>query len=188
MSYGTPFVSPLPTPGVTTSPTFEAQLIAWCEEAQNKLEQKVEETDMDIQNSVGHDDLHTEFNAAGSERLNVNYSLPFGYAESVGAPALLHLCLPVVVGDTLTTVTATGRADGATLWSARVLQVNKVTGVVASVTGPLQPVGSPAAALANVSMTVNLLVANNIAYILEWSAPNPGHRFYGARMQTNRDV
>lgn len=187
MSYGTAFSSPLPTPGVTPSPTFEAQLIAWAQEAEAKLEQKVGQADLAVTSGdlATHGTRIVELPAAGGTAADgATYDVAGGYWLANGAADTVVLPLPVQPGQRITSVSCHGRTGSTTAWTLTVHKIDKATGTVTQL-GTVSS-GIIAATIEKKSIALTETVVADVGYFLKWSSGANLDRFLGARFEVDR--
>jgi hypothetical protein len=186
MSYGTAFAAPLPTPGVTASPTFESQLLAWCQEAEGKLEQKIGQADLAVTTGdlATHGTRTIELPAAGATGVTATYDAANGYWSAVGAGNTVTTPLAVQPGQRITGVACHGR-NGGVAWSLTVYKIEKLTGTVT----PIGTVNSGAVAGTIEKKSIPPLtevVLADYGYFARWTAGGAGDRFLGAQLQVDR--
>jgi hypothetical protein len=186
MSYGQPFISVRPTPGVTPSPTYESDLDRWALEAQTCLEAKVTDAGLDLSAvaEAKHGLRQFEAPAAGGAILGATYDAANGYVASAAAPDTVTIPLLVQVGQRIRAVSMHGRANGAAAWTLDVLRINKATGVVTNIGTVASAI---AAAIEEKSIPALTEVCNDsLAYVARWTAGGAGSRVYGVTFQLDR--
>ena len=185
MSYGFPFVSPLPTPGVTASPTFEAQLIAWCQEAEGKLEQQVGVNPSDLFLSGGssgfipHVQTGVELPTAGASLLGCTYDATNLYAVAAAAGDTASFAIPAMTSDMLRQVDMWGRNSGGA-WTFALLKINKNTGTVTTM--DTKTSGIIAGTIEKLSIIVTETLNPDVAYVARWTAGTTLNRCLGIRV------
>ncbi len=191
MSYGTAFVSPLPSPGITPGPDWATQLNAWATEAEGKLEGKITPTDIDI-SSVGalkHGDLPIPIPASAMQVGIGTFTAPSATAQywvSGSGTDRLSIPLFVPVGCRLKSVIVWGR-NGGTAWSIDLRKTIASTGVGSSLGTAAS--GSVAGTDENRAIgPITETVVSGASYAIAWLAGAGGARVYHAEVTYDRVV
>jgi hypothetical protein len=186
MSYGTAFVSPLPTPGVTASPTFETQLIAWCQEAQGKLAQKISNGDVSLLTAgdVSHTNRIWELSPADGALIGATWDPVNLYVVAVGAADTVTIPIAVQVGERILVAKMYGRNSG-TAWNFRIMKIDKTSGTVTTVAGPTSS-GVAAGTIEPISFALTETILDNFAYVAKWTSGLALNRCLGLRIEVDR--
>lgn len=185
MSLGVPFTTPLPTPGVTASPTFEAQLIARHQEIQAKLEQKVGQGDLAVTTGdlATHGNRPLELPAAGVTATDATYDVAGAYWAAAAGGNTVVQALPVQPGQRIKVVACHGRNSGVA-WTLKVFKVDKATGTVTELATVSS--GVVAATIEKKSIALTETVLDDVGYFAKWTAGGAGDRYLGARLEVDR--
>lgn len=185
MSYGVPFVTPLPTPGVTQSPTFESQLIARDQEVQAKLEAKIADADIALTGGdiAKHGIRATELAAADFLPVGATYDPANLYHQAAGAGNTASHGIPVQPGQRIRSVTCHGRNSGVA-WTWALLKIAKATGIVTPIAS--QSSTTVPAQIDPVTLTVSEVALAGFAYVMRWTAGGAGDRILGAEHEVDR--
>jgi hypothetical protein len=186
MSLGIPVVAPLPTPGVTASPTFEAELIAWCQEIEAKLEAKVNQADITLTSGdiTKHAARPVELPAAAGVGVTATYDAANGYWSAAGAGNTVTVELPMQPGQRLTSVSVHGRNSGVA-WTAQVVRIAKGSGTITAL-GAVMTSGTSAGTIEKLTRALTTVAADDEAFFVRWTAGGAGDRFLGARFEVDR--
>ncbi len=184
MSYGTIFASPIPTPGVTPSPTFEAQLVAWMQEAEAKLEQKIGQADVILTaGDVSHANRSVELPAAGATGIGATYDAANGYWSAVGGTDTVTFALSVQPGERIRSVSMHGRNLG-TLWTFSVHKIAKSTGTITQL-GTVNS-GTSSGTIEKLTLAFTEACVDDVAYVARWTAGLAANRCLGVRLEVDR--
>lgn len=186
MSLGIPVVAPIPTPGVTASPTFEAQLVAWMQEIEAKLEAKVNEGDVVLTTGdlTKHGSRTLELAAAGGSGIGATYDPANLYWASAAGGNTVTKELPVQVGQRITGVACHGRNSGVA-WTLAALKIDKTTGAVTSLGSVVS--GTIAGTIEKKAIPpITEVVVAEFAYVLRWTAGAAADRFLGGQFVVDR--
>jgi hypothetical protein len=175
MSFGVAFVQALPTPGVTASPQFESDLIAWCQEAEAKLEQKVVNSDTAFTGAgPTHGEKTIGLSASKGAPLGATWDAANQYFNSAAGADTVTIGLDLEVGQRIKAVSLHGRANGTNAWTLDLLSIAAGTGAVTNL-GTVTS-ATPAAIEKKSIGSLSVTVAADIAYVLRWTAGGAGNR------------
>lgn len=185
MSYGVPFVSPLPVPGVTPSPTFEAQLIAWAQENEGKLEQKIAGADIALVSGdfATHGIRTLELAVAGSSLIGATYDAATGYTTAAAGGNTVSKSLDVQPGQRIRDVSCHGRNTGVA-WTVAVLRMAKLTQVLTVIGSATS--GTVATTTEKKSVALTEVVLADFAYIVRFTAGAASDRCIGFSFGVDR--
>lgn len=185
MSFGVPVVATLPTPQVTPSPQFEADLITWAQEIESKVEQKI--VDADIALTGGDIAVHgvrTEaIAAAGGSLVGMTYDAATLYASAAAGGNTWSKELRVQPGQRIRNVRLYGRNSGVA-WTVAVLAIDLASGGV-SVLGSAAS-GTAAGTIEPKDVALSVTVLANTAYVVRFTAGAAGDRVLGGSQGVDR--
>lgn len=185
MSYGVPYLSPLPTPGVTPSPTFEAQLVAHSQETETKLEQDITENDITLATGdfKQHVNRPIELGAAGWTFIGATYDPANFYALAAAGGNTASRTLEVQPGQRIRSVQLHGRNSGVA-WVLAVFKIDKASSTPTQI-GTVNS-GVIAGTIEPKSIALTEVVLDGFAYVVRWTSGAAGDRLIGGRFEVDR--
>lgn len=187
MSLGIAYVAVLPTPGVTASPQFESDLIAWCQETEDKLTAHVAAADIDVGTSgdlTKHGNRAFELAAAEAALTDgAAYDSTDDVVLASGGGQIGVFGLRVQPGQRLKVVTVYGQNHGSA-WSLVVNKKSKVTGAVTQL-GSVSS-GTVSGTIEPKTLTFTDVALDNYCYFARWTSGANTDKCYGCRYEVDR--
>lgn len=181
----------LPTPGVTAGPQWASDLNTFLTEVKTRLESLINSSSITLTTGdVIHGSRTINLAAAAGQSGGATWTkgtgASAGYWLGAAAADTVELPIPLEVNQRLTAVRITGRSVG-TAWTGRLWKIDTSAGTRTQVGATLTSnILTSIEELAITGLTET--VANNIHYIIEWTAGAALTRFLGAEAVYDRTV